>query len=187
MTVGDGTVQGRVGTEEELLAGLAAGIEGTGNLRAAERTVVEQSAIVAGEGNALGHALVDDVVAHFGQTVHVGLAAAVVTALDGVVEQTVDGVVVVLVVLGGVDTTLRGDGVGAARGVADAEHFDVVPQLTQRGGCGSATETGADHDDLHFTLIGRTHDFDVGFVLRPFQFERSFRNLRNQFSHIELI
>src|SRR3546814_7601235 len=40
-----------------------------------------------------------DVDRHLGQAVHVGLAAAEVAALDGVVEEPVDGVAVGLVVL----------------------------------------------------------------------------------------
>ena len=71
---GNLTAQRTVGTEEELLAGLAAGVEGAADLRAAEGAVVEQSAIVAGKGNALRHTLVDDGTADLGQTVDVGLA-----------------------------------------------------------------------------------------------------------------
>ena len=50
-----------VGAEQELLAGLAAGVEGARHLGAAEGAVVEQAAVLAGEGHALRHALVDDV------------------------------------------------------------------------------------------------------------------------------
>src|SRR5690606_9197688 len=50
-----------VGTEEELLAGLAAGVEGAGDLGAAEGAVGEQAAVFAGEGHALANTLVDDV------------------------------------------------------------------------------------------------------------------------------
>jgi hypothetical protein len=45
--------------------------------------------------------------------VDIRLAGAEVAALDGVVEKAADGVAVVLVVLGGVDAALRGDGMGA--------------------------------------------------------------------------
>ncbi len=86
----DLTGEGLVGADQQLLAGLAAGIEGPGDLGAAERAVVEVAGVVAGEGNALGHALVDDVVGDLGQTPDVGLAGAEVAALDGVVEETVD-------------------------------------------------------------------------------------------------
>ncbi len=118
--------QGLVGAEEELLAGLAPGVEGARDLGAAEGAVVEQPAVLPGEGDALGHALVDDVDAQLGQPVHVGLAGAVVASLDGVVEQAVDAVAVVAVVLGRVDPALGGDGVGPAGRVLVAEAADPV-------------------------------------------------------------
>ena len=102
-------VEGRVGAQQKLLARLAAGVERTRYLRAAERTVGQQAAVLACEGHSLGHALVDDEVRNLGQTIDVGLAGAVVAALDRIVEETVYRVVVVLVVLRGVDTSLRGD------------------------------------------------------------------------------
>ena len=86
-------VEGRVGAQQKLLARLAAGVERTRYLRAAERTVGQQAAVLAGEGDALAHALVDDQVRDLGQTVDVGLAGAVVAALDRVVEQAVYRVV----------------------------------------------------------------------------------------------
>jgi hypothetical protein len=81
-TVADLAGQGAVGAEEELLAGLAAGVEGARNLRAAEGAVGEQAAVFAGEGHALRGALVDDVDRDFGEAVDVGLAGAVVAAFD---------------------------------------------------------------------------------------------------------
>ena len=104
-----------VGAEQQLLAGLAAGVEGARHLGAAEGAVVEQAAVLAGEGHALGDALVDDVDADLGQPVDVGLARAEVAALDRVVEEAVDAVAVVLVVLGRVDAALGGDRVRPAR------------------------------------------------------------------------
>ena len=53
-----------VRAEQELLAGLAAGVERARHLRAAERAVVEQAAVLAGERHALRDALVDDVDRH---------------------------------------------------------------------------------------------------------------------------
>src|SRR5690606_27698490 len=117
----DLALQGLVRADEELLTGLATRIEGPGDLHPAEGAVVEQTAVLAGERDALGHALVDDVRADLGEPVDVGLPGAVVTALDGVVEEAEDGVAVLLVVLRGVDATLGGDGVGATRGVLVAE------------------------------------------------------------------
>ena len=132
----DLAVEGRVCAEQELLACLALGVECAGYLCAAEGAVGEQAAVFASEGHALCHTLVDDVVADLGQAVYVGLAGAVVAALDGVVEEAVYGVAVVLVVLGGVDAALCGDGVCAAGGVLDAEVEDVEAHLREGGGCG---------------------------------------------------
>ena len=44
------TLQGLVGPDEELLAGLAAGVEGTGDLDTTEGAVVQQAAVLTGEG-----------------------------------------------------------------------------------------------------------------------------------------
>ena len=118
---GDLALERLVGADEQLLAGLAAGVEGARHLHPAERAVVEEAAVLAGERHALRDALVDDVGADLGEAVDVGLAGAVVAALDRVVEEPVGGVAVLLVVLRGVDAALRRDGVRAARGVLEAE------------------------------------------------------------------
>ena len=122
-----------VDAEQQLLAGLAACVERAGHLGAAERAVVEQAAVLAGEGHALGGALVDDVHRLLGQPVDVGLTAAEVAALDRVVEEALDRVAVVVVVLGGVDAALGGDRVGPARRVVEGEHLHLVAQLGERG------------------------------------------------------
>src|SRR5439155_755087 len=74
--------EGRVSADEQLLARLAACIECPANLCAPERTGSEQAGILAGEGHALGHALVDDVAADFRQAVNVAFAGAEVATLD---------------------------------------------------------------------------------------------------------
>ncbi len=131
---GDLAHHGGVGAEQQLLSRLAPGVEGTGDLGATEGAVGQGAAVFAGKGHALTNALVDDVVRDLGEAVDVGLTGAEVTALDGVVEQAEDGVTVVLIVFGGVDTALGGDGVGAARAVLDAEGLYVVAQFAQSGG-----------------------------------------------------
>ena len=113
----DLALQGLVGAEQELLAGLAAGVERPLDLRAAEGAGVEQAAVFPGEWHALRDALVDDLDAELRQSVGVGLACAEVAPLDGVVEEAVDAVAVVAVVLGGVDPALGGDGM-ARRGLS---------------------------------------------------------------------
>src|SRR5262249_2411781 len=123
---------GLVGAEKELLPGLAAAIKGARDLGPAEGAVLEQAAVLAGEGDPLGDALIDDVDADLGKAMHVGLASPEVAPLDGVVEEAPDAVAVVLVVLGGVDAPLGGDAVSAARAVLIAEGVDVVAQLGER-------------------------------------------------------
>ena len=134
MPSADLAFQRLIGAEQKLLAGLAARIEGARDLRAAEGAVGEQAAVFAGEGNALRHALVDDVDADLREAVDVGFAGAEIAAFHRVVEQAVDAVAVVLIILGGVDAALRGDGVRAARAVLEAEALHVVAQFGQRGG-----------------------------------------------------
>ncbi len=124
--------EGRVGSKQQLLAGLAFGIEGAAYLNPSKRAVVEQSAVVTGKGNPLRHALVNNARRNFGQAVYVGFAAAVVSALNGIVEQPKHGVAVVLVVFGGVDSALCSNGVGASRGILKAECLDVVAQFGKR-------------------------------------------------------
>ena len=121
-----------VGAEQQLLACLAARVERSRDLRAAERPVVEQAAIFARERHAGRHALVDDVDAQLRQPVDVGFARAIVAALDRVVEQAVHAVAVVAVVLRGVDAALRGDAVRAPGAVEDAEQLDAVSLLAER-------------------------------------------------------
>src|SRR5207248_9473656 len=147
--------QGLISTEEKLLPGLAAAVEGALELRPAEAARVEQAAVLARERHALRDTLVDDVDRHFGEPVDVRLAAAEVAALDGVVEEAVDAVAVVAVVLGGVDPALGGDRVGAAGRVLEAERQDVVAQLGEAGGGAGPGEPGADHDDRVLPLVGR--------------------------------
>jgi uncharacterized protein with von Willebrand factor type A (vWA) domain len=55
---GNLSAQGLVGAKEELLAGLPAGIEGSRDLDAAERSIVEQAAVLTRERHSLGDALV---------------------------------------------------------------------------------------------------------------------------------
>ena len=129
------TAEGRIGAQQKLLTRLAAGVEGSRYLRTTEGAVVEQAAVFAGEGYALCYALVDDGVRDFSQTIDVGFASTIVTTLDGVVEEAIDGVAVVLIVLGCVDTTLCGDGVCAARGVLNTEVEYVEAHLGERS-CG---------------------------------------------------
>ena len=65
-----------------------------------------------------------------------------------------------LVVVCGSDAALCGDGMRAARRVADAENLDIVAKFTERCSCRSATETGAYHDDLKLSFVVRANKTD---------------------------
>src|SRR5690606_32271602 len=153
------------------------GIEGAGHLGAAEAAVVEEAAILAGERDALGGGLVDDVQRQLGEAVDVGLAGPVVAALDGVVEEAVDRVAVVVIVLGGVDTALGGDGVRTPRRVVEGEHLHLVAQLTEGSGRRGAGEAGADDDDLELPLVGGVDEPDRELVALPLVLQRTGRDL----------
>ena len=163
-----------IGTEQKLLTSLSFSIERTAHLSTTERTVGQCATIFACERNALCHALVDDAVAHLCQTVNVGFACAVVTALHGVVEETVNGVTVVLVVLGGVDTTLSCDGVCTAWRVLNAEVQHVESHLTEGCGSGSSGEAGAHHNHVQLQLVLRIDQALMSLVVGPFLSHWSF-------------
>ncbi len=152
---GDLPGQCLVGAQEQLLPRLAAGVEGAGDLDAAEGAVVQEAAVLPGEGDALRHALVDDLDGDLGEPVDVGLAGAEVAALDGVVEEAVDRVSVVAVVLRRVDAALRGDRVRPAGRVLEAELDDVIALFGQRGAGRTAGQAGADDDDGVLAAVGR--------------------------------
>ena len=145
----------RVGAEQELLAGLAAAVEGALDEHAAERAGGEDAAVLAVERHALGDGLVDDVGRELGEAPDVGLAGAEVAALHRVDEEAVDGVALVGVVLGRVDAALRGDRVGAPRAVLEAEGVDVVAGAGERCRGARAGEARADHDHLVVVALAR--------------------------------
>ena len=177
VSLGHFLFQGLVGAQQELLARLAACVEGALELGAAEGAVVQQAAVFTAEGNALGHALVNDVGGNFRQAVDVGFTGAEVAALHGIIEQAVDGVAVVLVVLGRVDAALGRNGVGAAGAVLVAEALDVVAKLGKRGGGGGAGQAGPYHEHGVLALVVRVDQFGLKLVLGPFVLNRAGRNL----------
>src|SRR5262249_53392729 len=120
--------QGLVGAEQQLLAGLAATVEGARYLGAAKGAVGKQSAVLARKRHALGHALIDNVQADLGKAINIGLARTEIAALERVVEETPNTVAVVLIVLGGVDAALGRDTVGPPRAVVKGEHLHGVAQ-----------------------------------------------------------
>ena len=176
VALADFLLHGLVGTEEQLLTGLAAAVESTLQLRTTEGAVVEQTAVFATEGHALGHALVDDVAGHLGQAIHIGLTSAEVATLHGVVEQTVHGVTVVLVVVGSVDTTLSSDGVSAAGTVLIAEAVYIVTELSQRGSSSATCQTGPHHEHRVLTAVVGVDELGFALVFGPLLSNRAIRN-----------
>src|SRR6202012_2564020 len=100
-------------------------------------------------------------------------ARAEVAALDGVVEQTINTIAVILIILGGVDAALGGDGVGAARRVVEAEAVHAVAEFGQRGGGRTAGQASADDEDAVFALVGRVDQLHVEAALVPFLGQRT--------------
>jgi hypothetical protein len=118
------------------LAGLTARVERSAHLGATKAPVGQLTAVFARERHAEGGAVIDDVDRALRQPMDVRFAGAKVAAFDGVVEQPKDAVAVILVVLGGVDATLRGDAVRTPWRILEAEAIDVVAELGHRR-CGA--------------------------------------------------
>jgi hypothetical protein len=102
-------------------------------------------------------ALVDYIQTDLGQAINIRFSRPKITAFDGVIEQPENTVAVVLIVLGSVDTTLRGDTVGPARRILEAKALNVVSEFTQGRGRRSACEAAADNDDIKFWPVIRSN------------------------------
>src|SRR5690606_34135097 len=74
------------------------------------------------------------------------------------VEEPIDAIAVVRVVLRGVDPALGSDAMRATRAAVDEESFDVVAELGERRGGGSAGEARADDDDVELAFVGGVHE-----------------------------
>ena len=123
------TLQRRIRAEQQLLTSLATCVERARHLCAAERAVCEEATVLAGKRDALRHTLVDNVHRQLREPVDVRLTGAEVATLDRVVEQSADGITVVLIILRGVDTALRSNRMRAARRVVVHETGHVVAKL----------------------------------------------------------
>src|SRR4029453_1613716 len=170
---GDLALQCLIGAKQQLLPRLAARIERPLDLHAAEGSRLEQAAVIAREGHALGHALIDDVHAHLRQAVGVCLAGAEVTAFHGVVEEAEDAVAVVPVVLGCVDSALGCDGVSAAGSVVEREALHVITLLAERGSSGGAGEARADNQDRVLAPVGWVDQLHLEATAVPLLFDRA--------------
>ena len=109
----DLTAKRGITTEQKLLAGLPARVKCARDLCATERTIREQSAVLARERHALLNTLIDDEIANLGKTINVCLARPEIAAFDRVVEEPENAIAVVLVIFRRVNSTLCGNRVGA--------------------------------------------------------------------------
>ena len=173
LALGDLAHHPLVTAEQQLLAGLPPGVKGPGDLGAAEGAVGQQPSVFPGEGQARGHAVVNDIIAYHRQAVDVALPGPEIAALDGVVKEPPDAVPVIGVVLGRVDAPLGRDAVGPPGAVLDAKSLDVVAQLRQGRGGRTPGQAGAHHDDLKFPLIRRVDQFQIEAVPVPLGCQRS--------------
>ena len=145
-TLGDLALKRGIGTQQELLSGLTAAVEGALDEDAAEGSRRQHPAVLAVERDALGYGLVDDVGRGLGEPPDVRLAGAEVAALHRVDEEALDRVALVRVVLGRVDAALRRDRVSAPSRVLEAERVNGVALACQGRRGARACEPGADDD-----------------------------------------
>src|SRR6266446_6910121 len=179
---GDFPAEGLIGPEQQLLAGLAAGVKRPRNLRPAEGTIGEQPAILARERYTLFGALVDDEIADFGQPVNVRFARTEIAPFDRVVKQSENAVAVVLVILGSIDPALRRNGMGATRRILITKTFHTITKFTQSGRGRSASQPRTDHNDFKFAAIIRANETRIILVVPPFLLEWTGRNFAVEFS-----
>ena len=166
-----------------MLSGLSSTVERPRDLDASERSIRQLPAVLSGKGDAERHALIDDLRAHLGQSVHIGLARAKVSAFDRVIEQSPHTVSVVLVILGRIDSALCRNAVGAARTILKTKALHLIAELSQGRSRAGSRKAGADDDDRDFPFIIRTHQFFAEPSPVPFGFQGAGRNFRIEVHH----
>ena len=146
-----------IGSQQQLLAGLTTRVEGSRHLNATERTIGQQTAIFACERHSLRNALIDNIQTDLGEAMNIRFSRAKIATLYRIVEQAEDAVSVVLIVLGGVNSSLRCDAVRPARGILEAKAFNVIPEFTQCRCSRSACEAASDNDNVKFWPVIRSN------------------------------
>ena len=100
-------------------------------------------------------ALIDDIHADLRKAVNVGFTSSEVSAFYSVIKEAINAVAIIMIILGGVDATLGGDGVSASRTILITEALNVVAEFAQASSCSSPGEAGADNDDVVLAFVGR--------------------------------
>ena len=65
---------------------------------------------------------------------------------------------------------------GAAGRILNAEYLDVVAQFAERSGCGGASQTRTDDDDVELALVGGAYDLDSCLMVAPLFGQSTGRN-----------
>ena len=120
-----------IGAVQQLLSGLAAGVEGATHQGPPEAAGGQAAAVFAGERHPLGDALVNDAAADFRQPLAAGFPGPEVAAFQGVGEQAADAVAIHGRGPGCIDAALGRHRVRAPRAVVEAQHRHPIPLLRQ--------------------------------------------------------
>jgi hypothetical protein len=97
--------------------------------------------------------LVDDVIADLSETIHVRLTRTKVASFDGVVEQSVNAVAVVLIIFCRVDSSLGCNRMRASRRILEAKAFHSITKLTQRCRSRSTRQAASYNDNFEFSPV----------------------------------
>ena len=170
--------QGTVGSQQQLLPGLSAGIKCARHLGTTERTVCQGSAIIAGKRNSLCCTLVDNVITDLCQTMHVGFAAAEVSPFDSIVKQSPYTVTIIGIVLGSVDSALGSNTVCSTWRILKTEGLNLIAQFCQGRRSRCTCQPGTDYDDFFLALVRRVNQLHFLLATIPFLGHRPFRNAR---------
>jgi hypothetical protein len=112
--------------------------------------------------------LVDNVYTDLGQAINISFTRPEISPFDGVVKEPVNTVAIVLIIFCGINASLGGDAMSAAWAVLEAEDLHVVTKFRHGRGCGSASQSGAHHDHLKLSFVGRVDQFHFEAVFIPF-------------------
>ena len=122
-------------------------------MRATERAVSEQSAVLTRERYPLFDALIDDLITDFSQPINIRLAGTKIAALDRVVEQPVKAVTIVLIIFRRIDSALGRNRVRAPRRVLKAKASYSITQFAQGRRRRASGQTAPNDDDFELSPI----------------------------------
>src|SRR5690625_1269774 len=108
------------------------------------------------------------------QPVDIGFPRSVRPSLDGVVEESPDAAPIIWVVLCCIDTSLGGNTESPACRVLNRKCLYIVPLLCQTRSCRSSCKAVFDHNDIVFTFVIRSYQFNISEVITPFILHGSF-------------